>query len=279
MEIKKVGVVGCGVMGSGIAQVCAQSGYDVKVSEVDDRQLAKGLERISSFLTKGIEKGKTTPQEKKATLARIKGTTKIEDLSDCDLVIEAIVEDVDAKKRVFAQLDKICPRETILATNTSRLSVIDIATATTRLDKVLGLHFFNPVPLLKLLEIYKTIATGDDTLNACKKFGESLGKTIVVSQDMCAFSPPVALQLEAIRMLEADAASREDIDARIKLGFNHPMGPLELMDLVGLDVVLHVSEILFKLSNSPVYAPPPLLRKMVIAGWLGKKTRKGFYDY
>ena len=282
MEIKKVGVVGCGLMGSGITQVCAQAGYQVVVSEVNEELLNKGLASINSFLTKGIEKGKLSQQDKDLALARIKGTTNTKDFADCDLVIEAVNENMDLKKKILAELDKICPKHAILATNTSVLSVLDLATVTTRQDKVLGLHFFSPVPLMQLLEVVKTIATNDETLEVGKSFGTSLGKTIVISQDTPGFIVNRLLNpflMTAARMLEAGIATKEDIDTSIKLGLGHPMGPLALMDLIGLDIVLHATSAIYEETRDPQYAPPVLLKKMVTAGWLGRKTGKGFYDY
>ena len=282
MEIKKVGVVGCGQMGSGITQVCAQSGYHVIVSEINDELLNKGLAAINSSLTKGVEKGKITPQDKDNALARIKGTTAIKDLGDCDLVIEAAVENMNLKKKIFTELDKICPGHAVLATNTSCLSIIDIAILTTRPEKVLGLHFFNPVPIMKLLEIARTIATSDETLEIGKSFGKSLGKTVIVAKDTPGFIVNrilVPYLLNAIRMLEANVATREDIDNGITLGLNHAMGPLALSDLVGLDTLLFIANNLYAEYKEPQFAPPVLLSKMVTAGWLGRKTGKGFYEY
>ena len=282
MEIKRVGIVGCGAMGSGIIQVCAQSGYQVVASEINDELLNKGLTSISNFLTRSVEKGKLSQQDKDSTLARIKGTTNSKDFSDCDLIIEAAVENMELKKKIFAELDKICPRHAILATNTSCLSIIDIATITSRADKVLGLHFFNPVPLMQLLEIVRTIATGDETLETAKGFGKSLGKTIVIAQDVPGFIVNRLMTpflLDAIRMLEAGVASREDIDTAINLGLNHPMGPLTLSDLIGLDVVLFIVNAIYEEFKDPRFAAPPLLKKMAAAGWLGRKTGKGFYEY
>ncbi len=282
MEIKKVGVVGCGTMGNGIVIVCAQSGYQVVVSEINDQLLNKGLASINSFLTKSVEKGKLSQPDRDSTLARIKGTTNTQDFSDCDLVIEAAVENMDLKKKIFAEVDKICPKHTILASNTSCLSIIDIAMATSRPDKVLGLHFMNPVPIMKLLEIVRTIATSDETLDTGRTFGASLGKTVVLAKDTPGFIVNFLLMpflLNAIRMLDAGVASREDIDTAINLGLGHPMGPLTLADLIGLDTILFVVSAIYEELKDPQYAPPPLLRKMVTAGWLGRKTGKGFYEY
>ena len=282
MEIKKAGVVGCGIMGSGITQLCAQSGYQVVVSEMNDELLNKGLASINSALTKRVEKGKLSQQDKEATLSRIKGTTNIKDFIDCDLVIEAVVENMDLKKKIFAELDKVCPKHTILATNTSCLSIIDVAIATARPDKVLGLHFFNPPPVMKLLEIIKTIATSGETLEIGKSFGESVGKAIVVTKDTPGFivnSLLVPYMLNAVHMLEAGIATREDIDTAITLGLNHPMGPLTLLDYIGLDTNLFIADATYEQTKDPKWIAPNLLRRMVSAGWLGRKTGKGFYDY
>ena len=282
MEIKKVGVAGCGTMGSGIIQVCAQSGYEVVASEINDELLKRGLGSIDSFLAKGIERGKVTQEEKDATMARIKGTTNLQDFRDCDVVIEAATELMDLKKKVFVELDKICPKHTILGTNTSVLSVLDMAAQTNRPDKVLGLHFMNPVPLMKLVEIVRTIATSDETLETSVKFCESLGKTIVIAKDTPGFIVNYLLipyQLDAIRMLEAGVATKEDIDTGITLGLGYPMGPLTLMDLVGVDVIYHCANAMYEDTKDPKLASPTLLKKMVTAGWLGRKTGKGFYEY
>ena len=282
MEIKKVGVVGCGAMGAGIAQLCAQSGYQVVVSEINDELLKRGMGSIDKVLARSVEKGKLSQQDKDATLARIKGTTKTKDFSDCDLVIEAAIENLELKKKIFAELDGICPKHTILGTNTSCLSIIDMAMATKRPEKVLGLHFFNPAPVMKLLEIVKTIATSNETIEVSKKFGESLGKTTVIAQDAPGFIVNrlwIPFLLHSIRLYEDGVASREDIDNAISLGLNYPMGPLTLSDMVGIDVVKFVSDALYEQLKDPRYITPTLVDKMVAAGWLGRKTGKGFYDY
>ncbi len=282
MEIKRVGVVGCGLMGSGITQVCAQSGYQVVVSEMNDELLNKGLASISSFLTRNVKKGRVSQAEKEATLARIKGTTNTRDFSDCDLIIEAAIENMDVKKKIFAELDKICSEDAILATNTSCLSIIDMATATTRPEKVLGIHFFNPVPLMKLLEIVKTIATSDETLEIGQEFGKSIGKTTIIAPDTPGFIVNRLLlpfMLGAFRMLDTGGATKEDIDAGVRLGLGHPMGPLALADLIGMDTILYIANAIYEELKDPLYAPPIILKKMVATGWLGRKTGKGFYEY
>jgi 3-hydroxybutyryl-CoA dehydrogenase len=282
VEIKKVGVVGCGAMGAGIAQLCAQSGYQVVVSEINDDFLKKGLASIEKALARLVEKSKISQQDKDATMARIKGTTKTKDFSDCDLMIEVAIENLDLKKKIFAELDAVCPKHTILGTNTSCLSIIDMAVMTKRPDKVVGLHFFNPAPVMKLLEIVKTIATSNETIEASKKFGQSLGKTTVIAQDQPGFIVNrlwLAYLLHAIRLYEEGIASREDIDNAISLGLNYPMGPLTLSDMVGIDVVKFVADALYEQLKDPRYVVPTLVDKMVAAGWLGRKTGKGFYDY
>jgi len=282
VEIKKVGVVGCGQMGGGIAQVCAQSGYPVVVSEVNAEFLKKGLASVESSLTRSVQKEKITQQDKDATLARIKGTTDARDFGDCDLVIEAAIENMDLKKKIFGEMDKACPQHAILATNTSCLSIIDMAVATNRPDKVLGLHFFNPVPVMQLLEIVRTVATSEETLEAGKNFGKSVGKTIVSAQDAPGFIVNrlmVPQLLNAIQMLESGVVTREDIDTGMTLGLNHPMGPLALADLVGLDTLLFIANGIYDEVRDAQYNAPTLLKKMVAAGWLGRKTGKGFYEY
>jgi 3-hydroxybutyryl-CoA dehydrogenase len=282
MEIKQVGVVGCGFMGSGITQVCAQSGYQVVVSEVNDELLNKGLTTINYYLTRSVLKGKISEQDKDSALARIKGATNTKDFSDCDLVIEVVPENIDLKKEVFARIDKICPEHTILASNTSCISIFELAKVTNRPEKVLGMHFLSPVPPSKLLEIVRSSATSDETLETGKKFGESLGKTVIVAKD----TPPfifnrllMALEGTAVKMLEDGIATKEDIDKSMTLGLNHPIGPIALLDFNGIDVAYKVSQAMYEQTKDPQYAPPPLIRKMVENGQLGRKTGKGFYDY
>lgn len=282
MEIKKVGVVGCGLMGAGITQVCAQSGYAVIVSDISDERVNTGLASINSRLSKRVEKGKLSQQDKDAIMARIKGTTSAKDFADCDLIIEAVNEDLELKKKVFAELDKICPQHAILGTNTSCLSVTDMAVATKRPEKMLGIHFHNPAPVMTLLELVKTLLTSDETIEICKKFGASLGKDVVVAPDIAGFIVTRLLTpfvLGAVRMLEDGVATRDEIDTACKGALNHPMGPLEVIDLIGLDTELSVDETLYEETKDPKYVPPALLRKMVTAGWLGRKTGKGFYEY
>jgi 3-hydroxybutyryl-CoA dehydrogenase len=282
MEIKAVGVVGCGTMGAGIAQVCAQAGYRVIVSEINQSLLDRGLAGIKSRLSKAVEKGNLSHEQEISVLGRIQGTTQMSDFSTCDLVIEAAIENLDLKKKIFAELDHICPQSAILATNTSCLSVIDIAMATRRPDRVLGMHFFNPVHLMALLEIVPTIATSGDTLGVVQDLGKALGKTAVIARDTPGFIVnrlALPFILNGIRMLENGTASRGDIDNAIKLGLNHPMGPLALADLIGLDVVLFIVDSVYQEIKDSQFAAPVLLRKMVTAGWLGRKTGKGFYEY
>jgi 3-hydroxybutyryl-CoA dehydrogenase len=282
MEIKKVGVVGCGSMGAGIAQLCAQSGYQVVVSEINDELLKKGLAFIEKTLARSVEKGKLSHEDKDAITSRLKGTISTKDFADCDLMIEAAIENLELKKKIFAELDGICKPDAILATNTSCLSIIDMAVVTKRPDKVLGLHFFNPAPIMKLLEIVKTIATSDEVVETSRKFGESLGKTNVIAQDAPGFIVNrlwLPFLLHCIKLYEDGVASREDIDNAIQLGLGYPMGPLTLADMVGIDVVKFVSDALYEQLKDPRYIVPTLVDKMVTAGWLGRKAGKGFYDY
>jgi len=282
MEIRKLGVLGCGQMGSGIVQVFAQSGYEVVAVDSSEQMLEKGLKEIDKRLTGRIEKGKLSQPEKGTIMARIIKSTQWEDLKDCDLVEEAVPEDLELKKKVFSQLDKVCKKDTIFGTNTSGLSVTDMAAATKRPDKLLGMHFHNPAPVMQLLELVRTIMTSEQTIEAVKKWGGTLGKTVVVAPDVGGFIVTrlfTPFLLGAVRMLEAGIASRDEIDISMKLAVNHPMGPLEVIDFIGLDTELSIAETLYDETKDPKYAPPLLLKKMVTAGWLGRKTGKGFYEY
>ncbi|MFC2003545.1 3-hydroxyacyl-CoA dehydrogenase family protein [Chloroflexota bacterium] len=280
--MKKVGVVGIGTMGHAIAQVSAQAGYQVVVRDETDELLKKGMATIDKLLARSVEKEQITQQDKDSILGRIKTTTSFNDFADCDLMVEAIFENLDLKKQIFTELDNICPKHTILATNTSSQSVIEIATATSRPEKVVGLHFFNPVQVMQLLEIIQTIATSDETMETAKKWGESIGKTCVIAKDTPCFVVNALFMpylLEAIRLYESGIASREDIDTAVRMGLNYPMGPLTIADFSGLDIVKEVADTVYEATKDPKWASPVLLQKMVAAGWLGRKTGKGFYDY
>jgi len=282
MEIKALGVLGCGQMGSGIVQVFAQSGYEVVAVDSNEKMLEKGLKGIDKRLTSRVEKGKLPLSEKGTIMARIIKSTQLEDLRGCDLVEEAVPEDLELKKKIFAQLDEICKKETIFGTNTSGLSVTDMAAATKRPDKLLGMHFHNPAPVMQLLELVRTIMTSEETIETVKRWGATLGKTVVVAPDVGGFIVTrlfTPFLLGAVRMLEAGIASRDEIDLSMKLAVNHPMGPLEVIDFIGLDTELSIAETLYDETKDPKYAPPLLLKKMVTAGWLGRKTGKGFYEY
>ncbi len=282
ITIKRVGVVGCGLMGGGIAQVAAQNGFDTVVVEANQDLLGRGMERIQGVLGKDTEKGKLSRADADAILKRLKGSTNQEDLAGCDIVVEAIIENMDEKRKLYANLDRICKPETIFASNTSSLPVIEMAAATRRPHKVGGLHFFNPVPVMKLVEAVKTISTSDETLEALKEFGAGLGKTVVVAKDTPGFIVNLLLvpyMLDAIRAFENGIASREDIDNGMKLGCGHPMGPLTLLDFVGLDTTYYIANIMFDEFKDSRYAAPPLLKRMVLAGHFGRKSGKGFYDY
>jgi 3-hydroxybutyryl-CoA dehydrogenase len=282
MDINNVGVIGCGVMGGGIVQVCAQSGYEVTVLEINNELLNKGLNAIKSALSKSMSKGQLSQEDCEAVIGRIKGTTEARDFGHCDLVIEASSENMDLKKRLFAEVDRVCPEHTILATNTSCLSVIEIAMATSRPEKVISLHFMNPAPVMKLLEVVRTVATSDATMEISRRFGESLGKNIIVVQDTPGFVVNrllIPFIIHAISLFEAGLATKEDIDIGVSLGLGHPMGPLRLADLIGLDIVLQITEYIYEELKDPRYIKPILLKKMVSAGWLGRKTGRGFYEY
>ena len=282
MEIRTVGVVGCGLMGAGIAEVCARAGYDTVVHEVSDDLLARGITRIERSLAGAVERGKLSPEDRDGALGRLCGVTDLAALGDRDLAIEAVTEMLAAKRDVFARLDAACPPHAILASNTSSIPIVDLATATARPDRVIGMHFMNPVPVMRLVELVRSITTSDDTLAASRAFGESVGKRVIVCKDRAGFIVNMLLVpylLEAIRMFEGGFASREDIDLGMVLGTNHPMGPLTLADYIGLDTVSYIATILYEEHHAPQYAPPPLLKQMVTAGFFGRKSGRGFYDY
>jgi 3-hydroxybutyryl-CoA dehydrogenase len=282
MATKTVGVLGCGLMGSGIAQVCAASGYKTIVREVEDSFLKKGLERIDKFLAGGVEKGKLTAEEKDKTLANLSGTTKLEDLKDCDLIIEAIIENVEEKAKAYAILDGVVAEHTIVCSNTSSLCITERAAKTKRPDRFAGLHFFNPVPLMKLVEVIRGLTTSDDTYQQVFAFAQSLGKEPITAPDKPGFIVNrllVPYLLDAIRSYEHGLGTIEDIDKGMKLGTGYPMGPFTLLDFVGLDTTYYIANIMFEEYREPAYAPPPLLKRMVLAGRLGKKSGQGFYKY
>lgn len=281
--IHSVGVVGCGLMGAGIVEVCARQGFPVVVSEVSQEALHAGLARLRGSLDRGLERGKLSPEAHAEALDRVRGTTDLADMAGCGLVIEAVLERLDAKQAIFARLDALTAPETILASNTSSISITKLAAATGRPDRVIGAHFFNPVPVMPLLEIVRGLATSEATFEALRGFGARLGKTIVVAlKDNPGFIVNllfVPYGLDAIRGLEQGVATREDFDTAMKLGMNHPMGPFELMDFVGLDTMLFIADAMYEETRDPRYAAPPLLRQMVAAGRLGRKSGRGFYDY
>jgi len=282
MPIEKVGVVGCGLMGAGIAQVSAAAGFSTVVREVSPELLDKGIQAVEKNLARLVEKGTVADSAKAEIRGRLKGTTVIDDLKDCDLVIEAIIEQLPAKRELFGTLDKICPESTIFASNTSSLTITEIATATKRPQRFVGLHFFNPVPVMKLVEVVRTIATDAAVYDEMVAFGTKLGKTAVRAHDSTGFIVNrllVPYLLDAIRALEEGVGSIEDIDNSMKLGCAHPMGPLTLLDFVGLDTTYYISQIMFDEFKERRFAAPPLLKRMVLAGWNGRKAGRGFYDY
>ena len=282
VEIKTVGVVGCGLMGSGIAQVAAQSGYTTVVREASDELLRRGLDRIESVLTGSVAKGKLTAGEKSATMGRLTGTTDFSALAGCYLVIEAVTENLDAKKEVFQALDAIVPPHTLLASNTSSISVTALAAATNRPSQVLGLHFFNPVPIMKLVELVIGLETSRESTDAARQFGESLGKQVIEAKDTPGFIVNYLLipyLLDAVRLVASGTASKEDIDTGMVLGCSHPLGPLKLLDFIGLDTTLFIADVLYDAFRTDRYAAPPLLRNLVAAGHLGRKSGRGFYSY
>lgn len=281
-DVKKVGVIGCGIMGSGIVEVCAKAGTEVTFVEVDDEQVERGRARIEKSLAKAVDRGKIAEEDRVAALSAIHGTADIEEVGDSDLVIEAATEQLETKLNLFRVLDGITRGDIVLATNTSSLPIVQMATQTKRPDQVVGMHFFNPPPIMKLLELVRAITTSDETMEFARGMGERLGKTVVVAKDRAGFIVNYLLTYylnSAIRMLEEEFATKEDIDTAVKLGLSHPMGPFELLDLIGLDTMMAVAETLYDEFRDPDVAPPPMARRMVHAGFLGRKTGKGFYDY
>ena len=281
MEIKKVGVLGCGLMGSGIAQVAATAGFDVSVLEVEQKFLDKGFAGVEKSLAKFAEKGtiKETPQ---AIRSRLKGTTNMQDLADCDIVIEAVIENAGEKKKMYTALDGIVKKDAIFASNTSSISITELMTATKRPERFIGLHFFNPVPIMKLVEVVRTIATDNSVFDAAYDFGKKLGKVPVRTSDKTGFIVNrllVPYLLDAVRAYEEGVASIEDIDNAVKLGMGYPMGPFTLLDFVGLDTTYYITHVMFDEFKERRFASPPLLKRMVMAGWYGRKSGKGFYDY
>jgi 3-hydroxybutyryl-CoA dehydrogenase len=282
MSIKTVGVLGCGLMGSGIAQVCAAAGYKTIVREVDDIALNRGVGRVRQFLDDGVAKGKVEAAARDKTLANLTGTTTFEVLGDCDLIIEAIIENLEDKRQTYASLEKIVKPETIFVSNTSSLCITELAATTTRPDRFGGLHFFNPVPLMKLVEVIRALTTSDETYQAVFAFAASLGKEPITAPDRPGFIVNrllVPYLLDAIRAYENGLGTLEDIDKGMKLGCGYPMGPFTLLDFVGLDTTYYIANIMFEEFREPAYAPPPLLKRMVLAGRHGRKSGWGFYQY
>jgi 3-hydroxybutyryl-CoA dehydrogenase len=282
MEIKTVGVLGCGLMGAGIAQVCAQSGYKTIVREVEQPFLDKGLGRIKKFLSDGVEKGKVAPEARDKTLGNLTGTTSVDDLRECDLVIEAIIENLEDKARAYEGVERVVKPEAIIVSNTSSLCVTELAAKTKRPHRFGGLHFFNPVPIMKLVEVIRALTTSDETYRTLFAFAQSLGKEPITAPDKPGFIVNrllVPYLLDAIRSYEHGLGTIEDIDKGMKLGCNYPMGPFTLLDYVGLDTTYYIANIMFEEYREPAYAPPPLLKRMVLAGRLGRKSGQGFYKY
>jgi 3-hydroxybutyryl-CoA dehydrogenase len=284
MEIKKIGVIGAGTMGNGIAQIAAQIGCDVVMRDIEDSFVDRGIKSIDKFLSKSVEKGKLQEAEKKAILGRVKGTTKLSDLKDCDFVVEAVIENMDLKKQVFKELDTLCRPEVILASNTSSMSITEIAAVTKRPDKVCGMHFFNPVPLMKLVEIIRAFGTSDQTVSIATGLAKKMGKiTVEVKKDSPGFIVNrimIPHFIEAIKIVEEGVASVQDVDIAVKNGLNYPMGPFELMDLTGIDIAYFVTEYFYKeLNKESKWAAPTLLKNMIRANRLGRKTGAGWYDY
>jgi 3-hydroxybutyryl-CoA dehydrogenase len=281
MAIRKVGVLGAGLMGSGIAEVCARSRYDTVVREVSEELLKKGLSRVENSLSRAVEKGKVTAADAEAARRRISGTTRLEDVSGCDLIVEAIVENLELKKETYRELDRLCPPSAIFCSNTSSLTITELSAVTSRPDRFAGLHFFNPVPVMKLVEVVRTITTSEETA-AAVEFARSLGKEPIRTHDNSGFIVNrllVPYLLDAVRALEEGVGSKEDIDKGMELGCGYPMGPLKLLDFVGLDTTYAIAEIMYAEYREKRFAPPPLLKRMVLAGRYGKKAGRGFYEY
>lgn len=282
MTIRKIGVVGCGLMGGGIAQICAQAGYETVVREINQPLLDKGIARINNAWDTMARKGKLTQEQVEAYHAHLHGTLDLEEFADCDLVIEAVLENMEEKLRLFPALDHLLKPEALILSNTSSLNVTQMGAVTKRPKKVCGLHFFNPAPVMKLVEIVQTLSTSEETITIVREFALSLGKTPVLAKDTAGFIVNFLLipyLLAAIRMLENGLASRDDIDTAMKLGCGYPMGPFTLLDYVGLDTTLWAAEAIYEEYKEPLYAPPPLLRRMVLSGMVGKKSGRGFYEY
>jgi 3-hydroxybutyryl-CoA dehydrogenase len=282
VDISKVGVVGCGLMGSGIAEIAAKSGFDVVVREINDELLQKGQARIQKSMDRAVKKEKLTAEDRDAAVARLSYTTNVSELAECDIIIEAIVEELEAKNALFGELDGLCGDKTIFASNTSSLTITDMAAATERADRFVGLHFFNPVPVMKLVEVVKTIATSAETFDRAHAFAKALGKVPIAAKDNSGFVVNLLLvpyMLDAIRQLERGVASVEDIDTGMALGCGHPMGPFMLCDFVGIDTLYKISEIMFDEYREERYAPPPLLKRIVAMGRYGRKSGTGFYDW
>ena len=282
MEIKKVAVVGCGAMGSGIVQVVLQSGYEVVAREVDQAFLEKGLEKVKASLEKLVKKEVLTEEVRDATLKRLTGTVSLDSLADCELIIEAVFEDLQIKIDLFKELDMVCRKDAVLASNTSSLSITQMAASISRKERFLGMHFFQPAPVMPLVEVVKTISTAPEILQTALGFVKSLGKVPILAKDQAGFIVNLLFtpfMLDAMRAVSNGVASIEDIDKGMKLGLNHPMGPLMLADYIGLDLIFNAGNVMFEEYRESRYAPPPVLRKMIMMGYLGLKTKRGFYDW
>ena len=280
--IRTVGVIGCGLMGSGIAEACIRAGYPTVVRETTDELVALGRQRIERNLAQAVERNRLTGEDRTTALALLSFTVALDDFHDCDLVIEAATENPDLKKQLFAELDRLCLPTAVLASNTSSIPIVDLGAATTRPERVVGLHFFNPVSVMKLVEVVSAITTSDETVETARAFAESLGKRAILAKDRAGFIVNALLVpylLDAIRLVEQGIASKEDVDEGMKLGCGHPMGPIALADFIGLDTICFIAEVLYDELHEPRYAPPTILKQMVTAGLHGKKSGRGFYNY